>query len=187
MKINHFTLVDLKTDDNKTFRIPVDSQGQFFSEDEIIDLYLDLEETVNIIPDIDYKEFRKTNNIEKSIEHYYYNLKKTNNNKYEFPIDVLNIKLKEFNLDKNKWSFKCANCSNKINEDIQLDYYSITPVEHNPIFDYNQIKSQRTCSKACAKVVAEDVALSGTNPDYVEYIDWVNTEKQIAERLKQIS
>ena len=91
----------------------------------------------------------ENNNIKKLEDFYTYS--KTNKDKFQIPYDRLRLSKKHFNPIKNKWSFKCGNCSNLINIDVQNHYYTIVP---ETMFNAN---SERGCSKGCTKIILKDI------------------------------
>lgn len=125
---------------------------------------------LKIIADQIYKTLELGNSLDKFIagrnirkyfeKHYSYS--PIEREKFEVPYEKLGIKKRCFNSDKNKWGFKCGNCSRLINIDEQDFYYTIIP---SYLFN---AKSERACSKDCTKVIAEDIVKN-----------WLNTQNKI--------
>ncbi len=76
----------------------------------------------------------------------------------KFVIPEPNIKYKEFDPNKRKWSFKCSWCGKKVSSDKQKYYYSILfnkTLYHFPALECEPC--ERACSKECATHVWHDV------------------------------
>lgn len=96
-----------------------------------------------------------------------------NRDKFQIPYDCLKLSQRYFNPDKRKWIFKCGNCSELINIDVQEHYYTIVPEDM-----FNAV-SKRGCSKECTKLIVKDIVknwLHASDIDTYFYIDDLNKE-----------
>src|SRR5699024_843413 len=121
---------------------------QFLKRDELKLIADEIYKTLELDHSLD--EFIEEKNIKNNLKNFYLYSEKARD-KFQIPYDRLRLSKRYFNPDKNKWSFRCGNCSNLINSDVHESYYTIIPED---IFDAD---NDRGCSEGCTKVIVKDI------------------------------
>src|SRR5699024_2605161 len=138
----------IKTNNNSEYILFHNGSLQFLKRDELKLIADEIYKTLNLDDSLD--KFIDESNIKSRLKSFY-SYSEKDRDKFQIPYDYLKVSKRYFNPDKNKWSFKCGNCSDLINIDAQEDYYTIVPD------DMFYADNQRGCSKGCTKVILKDI------------------------------
>lgn len=138
----------IQTDNGGEYLLFHNGRLQFLKRDELKLIADEIYRTLGL--DFWLDEFIAENNRNKKLEEFY-SYSEKDKDKFQIPYAHLRLSKKKFNHNKNKWSFKCGNCSELINIDVQDSYYTIVP-QHTFTAD-----DERGCSKGCTEVIIKDI------------------------------
>lgn len=131
----------------------------------------------------EYDEFAEESNRYNKLASSW-DITRYNEDLFKLPFSRLGIRIKKFNINKRKWSFKCGNCSIKVSSIEGSKYISINPSSRfSP-----ENTSERACSLGCAKVIAKEIIINwlDRNEEDSKFYYTDNLSEQLEEHLKSL-
>lgn len=159
----------IKTDDGSKYIQFHDGSSQFLSREELELIAVEINKTLSLDHSLD--KYIEKYNKQKRLEQFY-SYSEKDRSKFQIPYEELRLSKKHFNPDKRKWSFKCGNCSDLININVQFFYYTVVP-------EFDSSGNDRGCSKDCTKVIIKDIIqnwLHNSGADKYFYTDDLSEE-----------
>lgn len=176
MNMNMLVPTLLGTKDGSTILSLTDGDGQLISANELKLLAMELLKTAE---NPGYDEAIKVTNKKSNLESYF-GPDPDDKSKCRLPIDSLGIRKKQFKSNR-KWSFKCGNCSTRVSNVENTDYFSILPTNHI------NFGLERGCSEECTYVIAKEILQNWLKEnEYEPYFNTDNLEIKLKKYIQNI-
>jgi len=166
----------IKTDDGSEYVLFHNGSSDFLKRDELKLIADEIYKTLELDDSLD--EFIEEKNIKNNLKHFY-SYSEKDREKFQIPYDRLRLSKRYFDPDKNKWGFRCGNCSGLINIDVQESYFTIVP---EYIFDAD---IDRGCSKGCTKVILKDIVKNWLHNNECQYFYIDDLDEEIIDVIRK--
>lgn len=181
--ISTVSINQLTNENDQTFIVLQNGQGNIYSYDSLKSLYVELGETLKQIKDCDYDHFIEdiqSNEVTlNSTEKYSYGTS-------EFPIHELNIQKIELFEASGVLPPACSVCKQVMIKEHCSHYYAMRPQTKYPyIFEYTQ-ETIRACSEECILTAAENTAKQAIKNEYQHFFDPYEYNSRIATYVKSL-